>query len=378
MTTQYLTIASKRRQMSGYLASLADFSVTPGAAVNPEIVRDSPNISLYCHDDATRRAIFVELPPEVDLAQAPFIYQTQYDQAQRLIAVPYDTFQRLAHELPAIDRLIVVYMTGRSGSTLVSHLFNQLDGVLSLSEPDVTTQFVHLRRPDGRRDAELRALLDHTMRFLFKPTAARTASTAVLKMRSEGVQVMDLFQATFPQARNLFLYRDAIGWVTSFSRIFQRAGWLDPLPMGEFVTLFSQIFQYDFSRLAGYLEAGTTAATATQRLTLWWLAIMEWYLSQAARGIPILPVRYADLNTCREQVVTHIFTYCGFPTAAVQETLGVFARDSQAGTPAARDNPHAGNPLQLTEEQRRDVVRILQRHAVVQESDFVVPGTLHV
>ena len=90
--------------------------------------------------------------------------------------------------------------------------FNELDNVLSLSEPDVGTQFVHLRNADGSRDSELRELLDCTVRFLSKPTATKAPSIYALKLRNEALQVMDLYQSTFPQAKNLFLYRDAIGW----------------------------------------------------------------------------------------------------------------------------------------------------------------------
>jgi hypothetical protein len=48
------------------------------------------------------------------LARAPFVGQTQYDQAQRLLAVPYATFRRLGHALPAVESLIVTYATGRA------------------------------------------------------------------------------------------------------------------------------------------------------------------------------------------------------------------------------------------------------------------------
>src|SRR5207244_458004 len=106
--------------------------------------------------------------------------------------------------------------------TLLSHALNELDTVLSLSEPDVATQFVHLRSAYSGRETELRELLDCTVRILFKPTASKSPSTVALKLRSEGTQILDLFQATFPQVKNLFLYRDAIGWVTSFYRVFTR------------------------------------------------------------------------------------------------------------------------------------------------------------
>jgi hypothetical protein len=386
MTAQYLTIDAKHRpeMKMNYLASLADFSVTPGEAVNAEIVRDNPNISLYCLDDVDKRAIFVELPPNVDLATAAFVYDTQSEQAQRLIAVPYETFRQVAATLPAVGHFIMIYMTGRSGSTLLSHLFNELDNVLSLSEPDVGTQFVHLRNADGSRDAELRDLLDCTVRILFKPTISKAPSIYALKLRSEALQVMDLFQTTFPQAKNLFLYRDAIGWVTSFYRLFKRyqmpdsTPFAESMPLGECVEFFSRYFKYDFTHLATYLDADTTKISLLQELTIWWLAIMEWYLAQYERGIPILALRYADLNVHREQVVSEVFRYCGLPTAKAASTLDVFTRDSQAGTVLARDNPQEGNQLRLSEEERNQVTSILQRHGVVKNTDFVAPGTLRV
>ena len=312
-----------------------------------------------------------------NLALAPFVYLTQYEQAQRLIAVPYATFQQVARALPAVEQLIMIYMTGRCGSTLLSHLFNEVDTVLSLSEPDVATHFVTLRSPDGSRDAELRDLLDCTVRVLFKPTAFKTPSICALKLRSEGTQLMDLFQATFPQARNLFLYRDAIGWVTSFYRLLKQV-FPEVLPWSEYLTLSRQIFNDDFTRLAAYLDEGTTELSVPQFLALWWLAGMEWYLAQHRHGIPALAVRYEDLNSHRARVVSEIFTYCGLPTERVHETLSVFGRDAQAGTQLAREKPDAGNTRRLSAEHQRDVLRILQRHPVVKGSDFVVPGTLRV
>ncbi len=378
MTAQYLLIEGKHRQMTAFHASLADFSVRDGEPVSADIVRDRPNISLYCFDDAAKQAIFVELPPDVDLAAAPFVYQTQYEQAQRLIAVPYATFRHVARQLPEVKHLIMIYMTGRCGSTLLSHLFNQLDTVLSLSEPDAANHFVHLRSPDGSRDAELRELLDCTLRVLFKPTPFKTPSTYVLKLRHEGTQLMDLFQSTFPQVKNLFLYRDAVGYVTSVYRILKLGGFPDSIPVSEYVAMSRQFYNYVPSRLTAYLDAGTTEILLHQWLTLWWLAPIEWYLAQHAHEIPALAVRYDDLTMHRERVVKEVFTYCGLPSTRVHETLGVFARDSQAGTQLARDNPHEGNALKLSDAQRNEVTQILQRHPVVKASDFIVPGTLRV
>jgi hypothetical protein len=378
MAVRSLTIEAKHRQTPGYLASLADFSLSTGAEVTADMVLKQPNLSLYCLDDAQKEAIFVELPPDVDLAAAPFVYQTQYEQAQRIITVPYETFRQLASALPEVQHLIVIYISGRSGSTLLSHVFNALGSTRSFAEPDAASQFAYLRSADGRRDAELRDLLDCTVRFLCKPTSFKAPSTYALKLRNEGLRVMDLFQATFPQAKNLFLYRDAVGFIASFYRLFKLVDVPEYMPIGQWRALFGELINEDFTHMSVYLEQDTAEVSLVQHLTLWWLAIMEWYLAQHAQGIPILAVRYADLNAAREQVLSAIFTHCGLPTAAVKGTLGVFARDAQAGTLLARVNPAEGNQLRLNEAQHREITTILQQHPVVKDSDFIVPGTFRV
>ena len=106
-------------------------------------------MSLYCLNHASRQAIFAELPPGIDLASAPFYYQAQFDHAQRLVAVPYAEFHQLAETIPLdLSRLILIHNIGRCGSTLLSSAFNQLDGVISFSEPDVFANFVALRHED--------------------------------------------------------------------------------------------------------------------------------------------------------------------------------------------------------------------------------------
>jgi hypothetical protein len=378
MTAQSLTIEAKHRQMVSFLASLADFTTIPGEQVDPNIVLSNRNFSLYCLDDATQRAIFVELPSNVNLATAPFVYQVQYEQAERLVAMPYETFRDVARQLPTVQHLILIYSSGRGGSTLMSHIFNALDSVLSLSEPDAAFQFIHLRRSDGLRDAELRDLLDCTIRMLFKPTAFKSPTTSALKFRLEATQLMDFYQAAFPQAKNLYVYRDAIGFITSLYGLFNTVGLPDDVPVSEFMASFEQIVGFDPTRLIAYLDPGTECVSIPQQAALIWINAVELYLAQYAKGIPVLAVRYADLNHSQEPVISAIFDYCGLPKERAKETLGVFERDAQAGTALARENPNEGNKLRLTEEEHAAVTRILARHPVIKKPDFAVPGTLTV
>lgn len=374
MTARSLTIKQRHLQTPGQLASLADFSCVEGEGVDPRIVLESPDISLYCFDDATKRVIFVELPPGVDLTKSPFVYMTQGERAERLITLSYGAFMQLAAELPKVDDLILIYITGRSGSTLLSHVFNELDTIVSLSEPDAASQFAHLREADGSRDAELCNLIDSTVRFLFKPNPHKHASTYVLKFRSEAVQVMDLYQATFPQAKNLFSYRDALGWTASFYRLFKGLGVPEHEPLSEWLTFFKQMCKKEAGDLQTYLGEDDEDIPLTKALALWWLFQMEAYLTQCERGIPVLVVGYDDLNAHRERVLSGIFTYCGLPLVGVKKALRAFERDAQAGTPLAREDAARGNALRLSDKQVADIYDVLKRHPVVKTPDFKPPG----
>lgn len=378
MTTRILTIEAKHQQNAADCASLKDFTYKESEETNPELVVDNPAISLYCLDDKAKQAIFTELPSGVDLSRSSFVYQTQYDQAKRLIAVPYDTFLRLSHDLPEIRHLILIYISGRSGSTLLNHIFNELETVLSLPEPDAATQIGLLRKAEGNKDATLRELLQSTVRFLFKPTPFKQPSTYALKFKAEGVQAMDLYHATFPHAKNLFLYRDAVGWAASVVRIFRTLQMPERLPLSVWLPFFEKRFRTDCNDLIAQLGGEGAELSVPQAATFWWLATMDWYLSQYQQGVPVLGVRYRDLNSHREEVVGAIFKYCGLPTSKVGQALKAFERDAQEGTNFARENPAVGNRLRLTDQQVAAIHAVLQHHLVIRAPDFIAPGTLQV
>lgn len=377
MTARYLNIEAKERQDGALLASLNDFTVSDGEIVEIGQVLSKPNVSLYCFADDTKRAIFVELPVEVNLATVPFIFQTQYDMAQRLIAVPYTSFREFAHSLPTVEHLIMIYSSARSGTTLLSHIFNELDRVMSLSEPDVISQFLHLRGNDHSRDSELRELFDCTVRMLFKPNPYKIPKTYAIKGRMEMVRVMDIFTATIPHAKNLYLYRDAVGFVRSFYRVLKQMPLPHEITLAQAIAQFNRLYHYDLTPNTACLDPDSEMISFIQYLTFQWVAGIEWYMEQA-RNIPTLAVRYADLNENREKTLEAIFAYCDLPVEQVARTLVAYERDSQAGTFMARENPKEGNKLQLTETQLAEMNRILARHPIIQQSDFIAPNTLRI
>lgn len=377
MTARYMEIVGRTGPAFGELASLKNFTTTPGAAVDVETLIHRPHVSLYCLDDETRQAVFVELPEEVELRAAAFIFDTQLTRARRLILVPYSAFTQAAARLPALQRLVLIYMTGRSGSTLLSHALNEFDSVVSLSEADTPSQFVYLRGAYQGREAELAELLDATLRFLCRPASQPPPVLHALKLRPEALQAIDLFQSACPWVKNLFLYRDAVGWVASFYRLLNMHLWPDTIPL-QVWRARRPPFNLDTSQLLPYLgEAGTHVAPV-EALTLTWLGLMQTYLDAQRRGVPMLAVRYCDLNANPRQVLAAITRYCGLGSPLGDRGLSVFERDSQAGTSFRRDKPSEGNPLRFTAEQLQQITAILRRHPLLSESDIAVPGTLHI
>lgn len=359
----------------------------PVATLDTEQFLCNPNFSLYCFDETQNCAIFVELPPSLDLAQVSFVHQVQYEEALRVVCVPFQLFNQMAAALPPVPQPIFLYMSARSGSTLLSRIFNTSGVVTSLSEPDAITQFVHLRECGSRRGAEtdvseesLHILADSTMRFFFRPQADHSGGSLRLaqavKFRSEGIRMLDLFQRVFPQAKNLFLYRDALGWVNSFHRIFTNLNFVEPLTIDEWQSLFEGFLHTNLAHLRAYIPPQRTHLSLVEQLTLWWIAIMEWYWEQWEAGIPVMAIRYNDLNWHRARTLHALFDYCNLPKDAVQPALDAFANDSQAGTVVARNQSQSGAILTLSQRAIGEIMAILHHHPYLNHSDIWLPGTL--
>ena len=375
MTARWLEIEARHRRDRAYFSSISDFTVTQGDSVDPRVVLEDPNLSLFCLEDATRTAVFTELPPKLDLEAVTFVNYTQYEAAQKLLEVPYDAFVRLAAELPKVERLIVQHNSGRSGSTLLSQVFARLESVYSLSEPDTPLLFKSWWKSGSEREDELKSLLDSSMRFLYRPAATSGANVFAVKPRNEAISIMDLFQACYPGVKNLFLYRSAVGFAGSFVRLMKRMEVPESRPLDDWLAFFRDVQKLDLTPLVKYLDEGVELIPNAQMLTLWWLSNMERYVSWYERGIPALAVRYEDLNAHREAVLSGIFEYCDLPISTVERALGAFAKGAQEGTGLDREKPGEEH-LRMREDQVEEVLRVLARHPVINASDFIAPGTL--
>lgn len=370
MTVTILEITARKRQDPTGFAGPADFEFREGADIDPQSVITNPLISLYCLDHANRRALFVETMPGMDLTQAPFYYQAQYENAVRLIGVPYETLHGLASQISVEDdRLVFIYSVGRSGSTLLGAALNAVEGTVGYSEPDVFTQLIVMRQLQGIDDAQVSPLVQSCTRMFFKATG-QTPDPAhrVIKFRSFVIELGDLLALHFPQAKSLFLYRHAEDYMTSSMRAFGAAldtpelratvqGWLSSL----------------MPAIASHVRAGGPLLSFASLSAWLWLRTIERFMQLQEAGMPGMAIRYEDLTSNPRESIHRIMEYCGLSTENMEPVYQAFERDSQAGSTLSQENLRQAK-FEISDAHRSDLAQALQAHPFIKSADFVIPA----
>jgi hypothetical protein len=318
--------------------SFDNLELGPGAAAASRLAL-APGWTLYCVDVEKRQALFLEIPPEADLSAAPFVFLMQERLARRALFVPFAALGELAEAVPAPGRVVLLFNIARCGSTLVSAMLNEVEGVWSLSEPDPFFDLVmrrHLLDP-----GEVPGLVGACARLSFRPPPGRRVDTLAIKLRSQSLFQAEDFHVALPDAACVFLYRDALGWARSFWYFLQNIG--VPLVLdGEMLRFHWWIMTAaaDVALLAPYLDPdGSVPVERT--LAPAWAMHLEAYLRLLAAGVPFLAVRYNELDADREGVAGRLLRHAGLPEAASGAAVRAFARDSQAGTGIAREKRSA-------------------------------------
>ena len=369
MEAYELTIEAKVKISGFRIVSTDDFQFQTERAINPRIVLDHPTISLYCLDHPNQQAIFVETPPTVDLLQAPFYFLTQYEQAQRLIAIPYTTLHELASEVQ-IDpqRIILLYSTGRCGSTLLSHVLNQEPATASFSEPDVFTQLVMLRAADHSNDHAIRTLLHDCLMIMCGNAHQRTRQCWAFKFRSYVLTVSDLLYQVVPEAKILFQYRHPLAWARSFSRAFG-------MPDEELAELVHYSHRYLLPRIDLYLQTHNRPIPYLDFLASMWISSMQDCRRLQELGASMACARYEDLKVAPRTAIQALLEYCGLPLLDPERLDRVLAADSQAGTVGAHMD--AQEPARrLADDDLSELDRLIRQADPTLGPDTILPQTI--
>ena len=374
-TARFLNISGKTKQDATTFVGLHDFEYAIGEPVDAAIILDDPTLTLYCYEPTENQAIFVKTPEDADLTKAPFFYQAQYEHTEKLMAVPYDTFIKLSQKLTLPAKpVIMIHSVGRCGSTLLNQVIDAVPNTVSLSEPDIFSNFLLMRELNGRNDPSIQSLLTASYKFLLKPLPHRpNTSQWAIKYRSSGIEIADLITKAVPNHHNIFLYRN----VTDQTRSAIRAFGLKSAPakklsgslLQRWLKLVPMLKKYKWhARWRGFDRIDLNI--------LGWLSRMERYLALSNEGAPICAVRYEDMITEPEKVISALFQVVDLPETAVSQTLHVFQKDSQAGSQLARDKVRTPQNSILSPQNQQKIEKFLKSHPVINTADFELPNTL--
>ena len=352
MRAQIYPILDRFKEVDVRPGGIADFTLGPPEDVDAAVLSD-PRWSLYSLGVANEEAVFVELPPGTDLAQAPFVGVMQFRTAVRAAVAPLAALEMLASLAGPQSPPALVYSMGRCGSTLLNAMLNASGALWSLSEPWAIDMALIGEARLGRARAV--ALLRAAAAVLARPPAARRGRRLAMKLRASALFSAPLLEDAFPGADNIFLYREAIGWARSRQRlrgiILRHIGspnYFRILGAGVDVARLGQIFGFD-----------PNAATDSQALAASWVAFLEGLDAMRLAGMKAFALRYDDLPRDR-RALARLFAHVHAPLPSETALAAILGADSQAGTSIARDaSAGALSPAQIEE-----FLRILARHPV--------------
>jgi hypothetical protein len=356
MTAVLFDIVARQKAIMFGLNKLSDFNLGPPRDVADDMAISSPDWTLYSLDIPENRAVFAEMPPGTDLSTPVFIHSLQFEKALRIITMSLDAMIALAAKVPPLPKLAILFNTGRCGSTLTSRILAQIPGVWSLSEPDYLTDIAFARRELDQ--ARAKALIAAGTRLICRPPVGLRIDTVVIKPRSEPIAIAEWVVQALPQARYVFLYRDAEGFANSLHKFAQRA-------MGDYYFVpesWRAIYHFPsingpLSLLDDYVGKAPADVLNYELHTMMWLLRIEGYLAALAQGVPFTPLHYLDLNTDRPAGTKALLRACGISEAHLDLALRGFEKDAHEGS--GSDNAHPAKSL--TENELAGVQAMLRR-----------------
>lgn len=341
--TMLYTIQERQRNSANSYTRPDHFTLASGAPADPDRLVNEVGWTPYCLDEPNRRVLFVDMPPDTDLSTYAFVYDAQFRLATRVLAVPYDVLERVAALVKPPENMIFVFSTGRCGSTLLNHILNKVEGVHCLSEPDIHSNLSLLRGAEPGREAEIQSILKSCTLLCSQTATWAGDSTFGVKFRSQAVAIMDLFYNAFPQARNIFMYREGEAWAQSFYRYVRRFGYPEVFATrAELIEGWSGLASDNTAVMDALIPPDQENVTLAEFFAPFWVYHLELYRKSLTMGMPLFALRYEELVNESETTLRAMFAHCHLDVPSLDAVMTAFAEDSQKGTALERDLSEAG------------------------------------
>ncbi len=353
----FYTITARDKELPVAAPTPQDFTLATDGSGDPERLLSEPGWSPYCYDGT--HVWFVRVT-DVDLAAVPFVFMTQFEQADAVARLSPVELISLTDPLP-IPQMAMIYSIGRCGTTLANHVLNASPDVWCLSEADTFDQVPKF----GGDAVTLRALA----RFHFAIRSKPDATILGIKYRSQSLFHLNEINAAFPNAHNLFMYRDAVGWGNSFYAFADKLGAKAPYDPAIIGFMWELMVREPVSEaIARHPEFHGNAVEPGTVFALLWQKHLQAFSDARAKGVTITPLRYNELLSQSETAIAEMFRILGVPQIPLDAAMAAFEKDSQEGTIMGRSDA----PARMTADQIAVLHDTLRNNGSINSADTVL------
>ena len=338
-----------------------DFLCVNFTSVQPEYVL-RPNVSLYSVTE--KEAIFVETPTEVNIYSSdvfPFFFAAQFIHSTSVIKMPIECFHSLAEEVgdPAVP-VVWLSNTGRCGSTMMSQVFESVDGTLVMAEPDAVQNVFYLLQYSDISVKDYQRMLMSTVRMLCKPQPG--IERIVLKLRSSCTALMADISMLFPDIKQMFMYRNCLDTVSSLVDVLMSFPYGLVIRSGsdnEILSTILPIFRKMLRHHVGTKRKGSQEVMLNVNtigvLTYLWAEQIKVAQDAISRDQNILPVRYEDIVSRPTETIRVIFENTGIDLKHLRKAVSSLSKDSQRGV-MSRSQKTQERKLALADRVKADAI----------------------
>ena len=310
-------------------ANEENFLLIHSKFVHPQYVLKD-NIILYSADD--KQAVFVEMKDNVFLWQnkyGPFLRESQFFNAIRVIILPFHAMTRLAREIgPPKTKLIFIWNIARCGSVLTSRAFEESGRCIVLREPDALNSVAVYS--ETKSSDVVKQITTNVVCLLAKQlTVQNDVDAYVFKATSSTLVASSIIHELFPQSKHVFLYRDVIRSSVLLEKLTHK------LPLLKLFYLLSSVSGKTVGKL--YVSAAGLAQPNMPRcdhpieygVHRWAYHVKKYDELKRKIGPNLGAILYEDFIRHPEFVIRRLFEFCELDVSLVPLALRALNSDSQ-------------------------------------------------
>ena len=307
-TPTIMEIRERTRQGDQDVVSSNDFWTYNQVQSHLDTVTELRDISPYCFDDRARHALFVEVPGGTDLTESEVHHRKLYENASRLISIPYEYLSAYFGEQDLSP--VFVLSIERTGANLLRRLLALMPGVATLSDPGMYHQVASMRADETRKVGEKRENELTKLLFLATQCHQKSLNTSdlqrfVVKLSGQCIRISHLLARAFPAAKFVFMYRDPGDWA----------------------------------------RESIAAGVRADELIEYWDEAKQRFQQVLAGGGAVYPLSYDELRTDAGQVLTEVARFCELDktptTGACQAVMDQYSTgDARTPSKISQDARH--------------------------------------